>query len=387
MKFRSVILLVLSHTATDLNQGAIPVLLPFFMAVHHLNYATAATIVFATNIVSSFSQPLFGYAADRRPAPWVIPTAMLFAALGVSLTGIASNFRLGVAAFALSGLGFAAFHPEGAKLMNYLAGERKATAMSLFTIGGQLGFAIGPLIATVAMLEWGLKGTVCLGVPALVLSALLWRGLPAMSVGYVHRDSGQAAKTAREGQDLWSAFIFLGSALLCRSIIFFGLNTFLPLFWIDVLHQSKAAGGVALTVFFGAGIAGNFLGGRTADRFGYKIVVVVAFGLLTLLLPLLVLVRDVTLLTLLLAPMGLVLFAPVGPMVVLGQSYLPNRVGMASGVTLGLAFSFGGLTTPLLGWIGDHHGLRAALSIVAFLPIVCTGLALMLPGPKQTAHA
>lgn len=387
MKFRSVILLVLSHTATDLNQGAIPVLLPFFMAVHHLNYATAATIVFATNIVSSFSQPLFGYAADRRPAPWVIPTAMLFAALGVSLTGIAPSFRLGVAAFALSGLGFAAFHPEGAKLMNYLAGERKATAMSLFTIGGQLGFAIGPLIATVAMLEWGLKGTLCLGVPALVLAALLWRGLPAMSVGYVRRDSGQAAKTAREGQDLWSAFIFLGSALLCRSIIFFGLNTFLPLFWIDVLHQSKAAGGLALTVFFGAGIAGNFLGGRTADRFGYKIVVVVAFGLLTLLLPLLVLVRDVTLLTLLLAPMGLVLFAPVGPMVVLGQSYLPNRVGMASGVTLGLAFSFGGLTTPLLGWIGDHHGLRAALSIVAFLPIVCTGLALMLPGPKHTAHA
>ena len=387
MKFRSVFLLVLSHTATDLNQGAIPVLLPFFIAVHHLNYATAATIVFATNIVSSFSQPLFGYAADRRPAPWVIPTAMLFAALGVSFTGIAPSFRLGIAAFALSGLGFAAFHPEGAKLMNYLAGEKKATAMSLFTIGGQLGFAIGPLIATVAMLEWGLKGTLCLGVPALVLSAFLWRGLPAMSVGYVRRDGGQAARAAHGGQDLWIAFIFLGSALLCRSIIFFGLNTFLPLFWIDVLHQSKAAGGLALTVFFGAGIMGNFLGGRTADRFGYKIVAVTAFGLLTLLLPLLVIVRDVTLLTLLLAPMGLVLFAPVGPMVVLGQSYLPNHVGFASGITLGLAFSFGGLTTPLLGWIGDHHGLRAALSIVAFLPIVCTGLALALPRPKQTAHA
>jgi MFS transporter, FSR family, fosmidomycin resistance protein len=80
----------------------------------------------------------------------------------------------------------------------------------------------------------------------LVLAALLWRGLPAMSVGYVHRDTGQAARAAHGGQDLWGAFIFLGSALPCRSIIFFGLNTFLPLFWIGVLHQSKAAGELAL---------------------------------------------------------------------------------------------------------------------------------------------
>jgi MFS transporter, FSR family, fosmidomycin resistance protein len=157
------------------------------------------------------------------------------------------------------------------------------------------------------------------------------------------------------------------------------LNTFLPLFWIDVFHQSTAAGSTALTVLMISSIGGNLLGGRTADRFGYRTVAVSGYIGQMILLPLLALAHDPAHALMLLVPIGLLASAPTGPMVVLGQSYLPNRVGLASGVSLGLAFSFGGIVMPLLGYVGDHYGLRSAIWVVALLPILCTALAVTLP--------
>ena len=138
-----------------------------------------------------------------------------------------------------------------------------------------------------------------------------------------------------------------------------------------------------MTVLLVGGIIGNLLGGRIADRFGYRIAALAEFALLTCLLPLLALTTGAVWAALLLVPIGLLLSAPNSPMVVLGQSYLPNHIGLSSGVTMGFAFSFGGLTTPVLGWIADHHGLHAAISAVAFLPIFCAALIATLPRPKR----
>ena len=394
MRFKSIGLLVFAHTATDINQGAIPVLLPFFIAEHHISYAAAASMVFAINIASTLAQPVLGYISDRRSRPWLIPVAMLCAGVGVSLTGVVPSFELGVLVVALSGLGMAAFHPEGARLIYALAGNRKATAMSFFAIGGQLGFAIGPLLATAAMLLWGLRGSVSLLVPTALVAGLvifsLARGPSLDQPKNVSRPSIQAADTE---PTQWVAFAFLSAALLSRSVIFHGLNTFLPLFWVDVLHQSKAAGGTALTVLMASAIAGNLLGGRMADRFGYRGVALVGFAFLTVLLPLFARASSPLQALLLLIPAGLALSVPTSPMVVLGQSYLPSHVGLASGVTLGLGFSFGGIMTPALGWIADHHGLHAAIMVVALIPTLCTALTLVLlllkgspPQPAEAGH-
>ena len=392
MRFQSIGLLVLAHTATDINQGAIPVLLPFFIAEHHISYAAAASIVFAINFASTLAQPVLGYISDRRSRPWLIPVAMLCAGAGVSLTGVVPSFQLGVLVVCLSGLGMAAFHPEGARLVHYLAGDRKATAMSFFAIGGQLGFAIGPLLATAAMLLWGLHGSISLLVPtALVAGLVIFSLSRGPALDQPKSPVQPSLQVAKAEHTEWVAFAFLSAALLSRSVIFHGLNTFVPLFWIDVLHQSKAAAGTALTVLMASAIAGNLLGGRMGDRFGYRGVALVGFAFLMILLPLFARAGSPVQALVLLIPLGMALSVPTSPLVVLGQNYLPNNVGLASGVTLGLGFSFGGIMTPVLGWIADHHGLHAAITVVAFIPTLCTALTLVLlllkSSPLQPARA
>lgn len=372
---------MLAHAATDLNQGAIPILLPFFIAAHHVSYTAAAMVIFVTNLVSTFMQLFFGYIADRKPFRWMIPAAMVMAALGVSLSGVAPTFNIALVCVALSGLGFAAFHPEGAKLINQLAGEKKATGMSYFSVGGQLGFAVGPIFATAMLVPFGLKGTLSFGVPALVLAAVMVHTLKGISIIDHRKHRTQDAQVT--GKDAWGPFSFLAGAMLCRSVVFYGLNSFLPLYLIYVLHQSKATTGASLTVFVVACMIGNLLGGRIADRLGLRVVVIAGFTLLACLLPLLLVASSPALFVALFAPIGLVLSFPVSPMVVLGQKYLPNHIGLASGVTLGLALSFGGIMTPALGMIADRHGLYATISILAVLPVICMCLSLALKREKQ----
>ena len=159
------------------------------------------------------------------------------------------------------------------------------------------------------------------------------------------------------------------------------MTTFLPLYWINVLHQSKAVGGTALTILFTVGAVGTLFGGQLADRFGYSKVIRIGFTSLFPLLMLLTAVNNVTLATFLLIPIALSIFAPFSPMIVLGQKYLPNRLGLASGITLGLAVSVGGIFAPILGWIADKYGLLSAMDVIVYLPILAAVMAFTLPSP------
>ena len=193
MKYRLVSLLSLGHLIADMTQGAIPVMLPFLIAEHHLSYTSAAGIVFAGTVVSSLVQPLFGHFADRLSKPWFIPTGALIAGLGIALTGVVPSYRLVLLVVAVSGIGVAAYHPEAARTVNYVAAENKVTAMSVFGIGGQAGFAIGPLLTTALLIWWGLNGTLFLALPAVVVGILS----PRTSPGFLHTCHPRERKRAR----------------------------------------------------------------------------------------------------------------------------------------------------------------------------------------------
>ncbi len=380
---RATLLLSAGHLFTDLNQGAMPALLPFFVAEYHLSYQQAAGLVFAATIASSIVQPLFGRYADRYPAAWLMPVGVIAAGLGLALTGAVSNYWLMAAVLMLSGLGVAAFHPEAARSMNAAAGERKATGMSFFSMGGTAGFAVGPLMATGLMLAFGVRGALLLALPALGMGAVLFsqlRALPVLKVRPKH-----AAPLPGEAPDAWGAFGLLSGAIIFRSVLFFGFNTFLPLYWIDVLGQSPAAAGTILSVWLGSGVIGSLVGGRLADRYGARAVGTVTSLIIVPLLIAFVLLRQPLLAGMLIALMSILLAAPGSGLMVLGQGFLPNHIGVASGVTIGLSVSVGGATAPVLGWLADQFGIPSALGSLAVIPVLIAIMLLTLPRSRQPA--
>jgi FSR family fosmidomycin resistance protein-like MFS transporter len=245
--------------------------------------------------------------------------------------------------------------------------------MSLFAVGGNLGFAVGPALATPIQIAFGLRGTVFLIVPALAMAIFLFSAGRFSSVPPAARAAQSSAV------DRWAPFTRLTAAVVSRAIVFYGLNTFVPLYWIQVFGRSQSAGGAALTLLLSAGVAGTLAGGWLADRFGRRVVVLVSMASLAPLLYAFVSASSATGALMLLVAIGLALYAPFSVMTVLGQEYLPGRVGTASGVTIGLAVTLGGLAAPVLGRVADLHGVRAAVSLLVFVPVAGAIAAFTLP--------
>jgi FSR family fosmidomycin resistance protein-like MFS transporter len=376
------------HLFTDVSQGALPALLPFFIATHHFSYTAAAALVFAANLVSCVMQPAFGHLTDRVSIPWIVPAGISVAGLGVALTVIVPSYGWMLAVVALSGVAVAAFHPEATRLVKFASGDRKATAMSWFAVGGNLGFAVGPLMTT-GLVHWmGLKGALLLALPGMLLGAMIASRRNEFSAPAPANDRGEAA-----AKDRWAPFAFLTATMVSRSIVFFGLNTFLALYWISNLHQSESVGNTALSILMFSGVAGALLGGPLADRYGRGRVVVGSLLVVPVLLAVLLATRHIMAATLVLIPLGLVLTANFSVMIVMAQEFLPNHLGVASGVTLGIGASVGGIAMPLFGRLADWYGMHTSLSwlmvvaaTTAVLAILTDRLArLSMPAPAMAS--
>jgi FSR family fosmidomycin resistance protein-like MFS transporter len=365
--YKSIALLSAAHLSDDLNQGVVPAMLPFFIAANHLTYAAAAGLILAQTLASSVAQPLFGLLADRRPSPWLIPAGLSLAGIGVALTGLTSSYGLIFAAIALSGLGISAFHPEAARRVRYLSGSRQATTMSLFTVGGMAGFALGPLMITPILINFGMHGAIILALPVLLMSVAVAHQLPRLAAAHASVSMGTSGRVLIDNAEQWNDFILLTVVVVLRSIVFIGLNTFIPLYWSHVLGGTKTGGGLALTTLLAAVTAGTLLGGRLADRYGRRIVIVVSMGALAPLVLVFLGLHGFTAAGILLVPVGIALAAATSVVVVMAQEYLPNRVGLAAGVTLGLSMTIGGLMMPLFGSIADHYGLRTTIFLLALV--------------------
>jgi FSR family fosmidomycin resistance protein-like MFS transporter len=380
--YKSIALLSACHFSDDLNQGVVPAMLPFFITAYHLSYAAAAGLVLAQTLFSSVAQPLFGLLADRRPSPWLIPIGLSFAGLGVALTGLTHTYGLIFAAIAASGMGISAFHPEAARRVRYLGGARAATSMSLFTVGGMAGFAAGPLLITPTLIAFGTRGAVLLALPVVIMSLTVTLQLPRIAAQRTPPHHQATRSSLVTGGEQWSAFSRLTIVVMLRSIVFFGLNTFIPLYWSHVLQGSKAGGGYALATMLSAVVTGTLIGGRMADRYGRKIVVVVSLAALAPLLFVFLSAHGLTAAGLLLIPAGLALAAPTSVMVVMAQEYLPDRIGLAAGVTLGLSMTVGGVLMPAFGAVADHYGLRMAMTVLAVVPALGFAMSLTLHEPS-----
>ena len=357
---------MIGHICADMNQSAIPALLPFLVFYRGIDYASAAGLMFASSFLSSLIQPLLGMISDRRQMPQLMGIGILITGVGVAPIGFLENYWGIFGAVMLVGIGNAIFHPEGGRMANCVGGENKGSSMSNFVVGGNLGFAIGPIITAFAVLTWGLGGTVVLLIPTLLVTAVFF--IMQKKFMQLSDNAGREVRRAlaiSEQKDDWFAMSRLCISIFARSVVMSGLVTFIPLYWVGVLMQPQQYGSLMVTVLALSAAVAAFAGGRLADRFGFRRVIRIAFAAafpLTILIPL---TNNVLLATMIVVLLATMLNIGHGPSVVLGQKYLPNRLGMATGVTLGLAVSVGGICAPLLGRIGDSFGLIVVLYVMA----------------------
>jgi FSR family fosmidomycin resistance protein-like MFS transporter len=372
------------HLFTDVAQGSVPALLPFLIAKDHLSYAAASALVLAATISSSVIQPVFGHLSDRRSLPWLMPLGPALGGLGIALAGIAPTYALTFAAIVVSGIGVAAFHPEGSRFANYVSGARRASGMSLFSVGGNIGFALGPVIVTPLMLVFGLIGTLFLLIPTLLMAAVVIVELPRLK-GF--RTDVVAGRVQRgDHPERWGPFTVLAGVITLRSFVYFGLVTFIPLYFVHVLGTGEALGNAALSAMLVGGAIGTLVGGPLADRFGRRAVLI---GSMALLPPLIVgfLVSGAAAATVFATAAGAATIATFAVTIVMGQEYLPGRLGVSSGVTIGLSIGLGGVGAPLLGILADADGLRSVFEVIAVLPLAALVLTLLLPGRRPVLGA
>jgi MFS transporter, FSR family, fosmidomycin resistance protein len=381
--------LAAGHVCADMAQGAVPALLPFLIDQRGLSYGAAAALILATSIGSSAIQPLFGVGSDRLALPWLMPIGVLLAGLGVALVGLTSSYAATAIVIAVSGVGVAAFHPEAARFANQVSGERRGAGMSLFSLGGNAGFALGPILVTPLVLAFGLHGTLLLAVLPLVCATILMHDLARLRRVAADKSAHVARTIADDDHDPddWNAFLRLGGAISLRSGVYFGLQAFVPLWFIHHLGTGKGAGNAALTAMLVAGAGGTFFGGRVVDRLGRRRLLL---GSMTLSLPLLValvLAPSPIIAGVLAAMAGFVIIATFPVTVVMGQEYLPSRLGLASGVTLGLAIGVGGIAAAIMGVVADAFGLRTVMWLIAALAVPMILLARTLPVTRAERRA
>ena len=369
------------HCINDFGQGSLAALIPFFIANFGLNYYQSASIIFCNTIVASVAQPILGYVADRWRVPWFIPVGFSITLVSISSIALATSYEMILALSLIAGLGAALFHPEAALLVNRTQSNELGNAMGRFAVGGSAGFALGPLLAGGvyvfgAQFLWVFTAIALIGV---LLYVYAFTGSAATDVV---GESKSSAKSTNTGANDWVSFGKLFFVIASRSILFSVLSIFIPILYITVINGEASASSLALTMYFAMGAVLTYMGGALSDKLGF--LKTVRLGNLIFLPSVLVFIFVPNIWGFFgaMIPMAFGVFSQYGPITVLGQKYLAKNAGFASGITLGLGITLGGLVAPYVGHLADIYDVQTAL--MTLIPVGLMGLlmSLWLKEPK-----
>jgi FSR family fosmidomycin resistance protein-like MFS transporter len=378
---RAMAALSTGHMAVDFAGGALPAMLPFLVEKYDLSYTLAAVLILASALAGSIVQPLFGLWSDRRGAVWLLPAGVAVGGVGMALAAVSPSYWLVVVFVVVSGLGTAAYHPEGSKFAAFVSGSRRASGMSLFSIGGNLGYALGVVVTSAVVVAAGLDGAAIVSIPTVAVAVMLLLVTPYLLtfVPSTGRDGRHG-----HGEDRLSAMALLLGVVTLRSLSWFGLLTFVPLYEVSI-GNSKGYGNTLLSIMVFAGAAGTLIAGPTADRVGRRPVLLGSSLVLT---PAIVIFLTVggTVGAVCLAVIGMAVVGTFGVTMVMSQEYMPRHIGMASGLSIGFSIGLGGIAAVMLGAVADSVDLRTALWICAVAPLAGAALTLLLP-PTRARRA
>ncbi len=375
--FPKAALLALAHFINDLYPAFLPPLLPLLVEKFQLTFTRAGILATVLSFSSSLTQPLFGYLADRLGGRTLILLGPLVCGVCLSFIGAIHDYPLLIFLLILGGMGGAAFHPEAAAMAVSLSGGKKTLGMSIFMLGGNAGYGLGPFLILLVVSHLGMDWSFLSCVPALGLIWFLYRYAPAEEVS-IAPIAGVLPAVERPMNRRLSSFGLLLGIVVLRVTAVLSLTTFLPT--IQKLRGfSLLAAGSSFTVFMVCGALGGLTGGVLADRVGRKKLIVTSF---ILILPTLLafLVWKGPASFLILSILGFLFFLSEPACIVLAQEMAPGKARTASGIIMGMAWGLAGFGVLGTGALADALGIEWAMRLLTLLPVGSLCLSLFLPG-------
>jgi MFS transporter, FSR family, fosmidomycin resistance protein len=375
-----------SHFLNDTMQSLIPSVYPLLKANYALDFAQIGLITLAFQFTASLLQPVVGHFTDRKAQPFSLSIGMGSTFFGLLLLSIAHSYAVILIAAALVGLGSAVFHPESARIARLASGGRFGFAQSVFQVGGNLGSAMGPLLAALIVVPFGQPSLAWFSSIAFLAVVILWR------IGLWYRPQIAARKfkapaphpDAPDSRGVKIALAVLVVLLFSKQLYTSSLSSYYIFYLIDKFKVSTQTAQIYLFIFLAANAIGGYFGGPLGDRFGRKYVI--WFSILgalpfTLALPYVGLFMSAVLTVLI----GFIISSATSSIIVFAQELVPHRFGMISGMFFGVAFGIGGLGAAVLGNVADHTGIAFVYQVCAFLPAIGL-LAVFLPKMPKAAR-
>jgi FSR family fosmidomycin resistance protein-like MFS transporter len=373
--YRIIFAISLGHLMNDSMQAVVPAIFPILEQSMNLSYTQVGWIAFALNMTSSIMQPVFGFYTDKKPSPFLLPLGMLSSMFGMIGIAFAPNFYFVLLSVLFIGLGSAVFHPEGARVAFMAAGTKRGLAQSIYQVGGNTGNALAPIFTALIFVPLGQSGAAWFTISAAIGVLLLWyvsRWYRTELTSGTMRVKKRAAAGNGEGKlsrQVKLAVVFLIFLTFARSWYNAGIGNFYQFYLIEHYGLSIRAAQYYVFIFMIAGVVGTFFGGPLSDRFGKRNLILFSMlgsAPLALLLPHIPLVWVAPLF----AVLGFILFSNFSVIVVYTQELMPGKVGMASGLIVGLAFGMGALGAVVLGKLADMYGLTFTMMFCSFLPLL-----------------
>ncbi|HLI17313.1 MAG TPA: MFS transporter [Rhodanobacteraceae bacterium] len=376
------------HVLNDMMQSVIVAIYPLLKGDFHLSFFEIGAITLTFQMTASLLQPVVGMVTDKHPLPYSLPIGMCFTLGGLLLLSAAPSYAILLLAVALIGCGSSVFHPESSRVARMASGGRYGFAQSVFQIGGQIGGALGPLLAAAMVLKYGRSHVGWFGLFALLAVVVLLQ----VSRWYHRHIDERTHKRSAEEKPLYAASVVrrtIGVLFLLMFSKFFYLASISSYYEFYLIHHfgvSTHNAAYLLSVFMFAIAAGTLIGGPLGDRIGRKLVIwfsILGCAPFTLLLPHVGLGWTIGLSVVI----GLILASAFPAIIVYAQDMLSHRIGMVSGLFYGFSFGLGGLGAAVLGVIADHFGIVFVYQVCAFLPLLGL-LAVFLPDvrPPEWAH-
>ncbi len=373
-RFRVLGAISFSHFLNDMIQSLILAIYPMLKGEFSLSFVQIGLITLTYQITASLLQPLVGLYTDRHPKPYSLAFGMGATLIGLLMLSMAPNFGIVLFAAALVGTGSSIFHPESSRIARMASGGQHGLAQSIFQVGGNMGSAVGPLLAAVIIIPHGQSAVAWFGLAALLAISVLWQiggwyKQQQLAGAGPKKKAAVAAHSPLPRRTVAWAFVVLMVLIFSKYFYLTSISSYYIFYLMSKFHLSVQSAQVHLFVFLFAVAVGAMAGGPIGDRIGRKLVIwvsILGVAPFTLLLP----YANLMWTGVLTFVIGLILASAFSAILVFAQELVPGKVGAVSGMFFGFAFGMGGIGAAVLGALADTHGIVYVYRLCAYLPLL-----------------